>query len=484
MSLQNKNTLRISAFFCSAIISICILTVSVFCGAQAENAKRSTELQKKKTIDGDTERIDYVNENGIITDAIDKHYATIIRIKDGLSITEEYYDSNGNPAKQSAGYYAVLHEYNDLNQEDKTTYLGIDKQPVMTSMGYSAVLHSYNDNNDVVDTYLDKENNPVKSKRNGYGSCKKYDNNHRCYLIIHLDEHGNPMTAGNGYAMARREFYESGISKGMVDKEFYYDENEEPISLSLGEYGIHKEYDEYGRNNLITYLDRNGNITASKKGYATVKKTFYDDDSVKTEMYYDQHGNPFKMPDGQYGLFYQDGKKYNLNKNGGRYFNLKNVLQNSHYAVIILCLLIIVFSFAGGMKLNSVLAVVYSCCILYMTIMRYTGAKTGILLEPFWSYKQFFTNEEIRWEIINNIILFIPLGVILYCIYPKKIIVLIPIVLSLCIEFVQFIAKTGLCEVDDIISNSLGAVIGYWVGGLRKSIRNKRIVSKLTHEKT
>ena len=85
-------------------------------------------------------------------------------------------------------------------------------------------------------------------------------------------------------------------------------------------------------------------------------------------------------------------------------------------------------------------------------------------LNPFWSYVQFFYNKELRWEILNNILLFIPLGTILSQIFPQKRVLIFVIGLSLLVELLQFKTGTGLCEVDDLISNTIGGVIGYVIG--------------------
>lgn len=37
------------------------------------------------------------------------------------------------------------------------------------------------------------------------------------------------------------------------------------------------------------------------------------------------------------------------------------------------------------------------------------------------------------------------------------------VVLSVFIELSQFIFNLGWCEVDDVISNTLGAMIEYWI---------------------
>lgn len=78
------------------------------------------------------------------------------------------------------------------------------------------------------------------------------------------------------------------------------------------------------------------------------------------------------------------------------------------------------------------------------------------VLQPFWSYKEW--NK--YWpQIIENILLFIPLGVISAPIW-KWGGVFFAASLSCGIELIQLISRRGLFEFDDIIHNTVGAVIG------------------------
>ncbi len=77
-------------------------------------------------------------------------------------------------------------------------------------------------------------------------------------------------------------------------------------------------------------------------------------------------------------------------------------------------------------------------------------------LQPFWSYAY---GDEMKWEIIANVIMFIPIGIALgkelgwKGIFPAAF-------SSLTIELLQLITRRGLFEFDDVIHNTLGAVIG------------------------
>ena len=91
------------------------------------------------------------------------------------------------------------------------------------------------------------------------------------------------------------------------------------------------------------------------------------------------------------------------------------------------------------------------------------GAKTPQFL---WHYVKMFVEKDARDNIIKNIWLFIPLGAISYRVYSNSKILLILILFSIAIEGAQYVTGTGFCELDDIISNSLGGAIGFYVGKL------------------
>jgi len=66
-------------------------------------------------------------------------------------------------------------------------------------------------------------------------------------------------------------------------------------------------------------------------------------------------------------------------------------------------------------------------------------------------------------NLIGNIILFVPLPSLLYFLVKVKSfksIFLFSFFSSVAIEFIQYIFKRGVADIDDIILNSLGALIG------------------------
>ena len=76
--------------------------------------------------------------------------------------------------------------------------------------------------------------------------------------------------------------------------------------------------------------------------------------------------------------------------------------------------------------------------------------------ELFWSWRQFSVQ---RNQILTNVIMFVPVGVLAGCRWKWKGILAVA---GLCvgIEILQLVTSRGLCELDDVFNNMIGAVIG------------------------
>ena len=70
-------------------------------------------------------------------------------------------------------------------------------------------------------------------------------------------------------------------------------------------------------------------------------------------------------------------------------------------------------------------------------------------------------------QIKANVLLFVPLGMLLN----KKALIIAPVI-SLFIEILQLLMCRGVFDVDDIISNSIGAVIGFVIIWFCAKLRN------------
>ena len=131
---------------------------------------------------------------------------------------------------------------------------------------------------------------------------------------------------------------------------------------------------------------------------------------------------------------------------------------------------VITFSFLTG----AVLTVLYLTFIVYMTLMYRAEGESRARFELFWSYRQFFDSAILRLEILNNIWLFIPMGAMLSQFMRGWKAVLCALLCSAAVEIVQYYTGLGLCELDDVVSNTLGAATGAVLAAGINRIRHRK----------
>lgn len=130
-------------------------------------------------------------------------------------------------------------------------------------------------------------------------------------------------------------------------------------------------------------------------------------------------------------------------------------------------------------RLITLSAFLYLLFIIVVTLVnrQITVGKYGrFQIIPFWSYYEAIMNNHYLWyEIFLNYLLFVPFGVLYYQILkvnPFKRTLLIGIGVSITIEIIQFVFSIGLFELDDIIGNTLGCLLGILCGCFIKKFEN------------
>ena len=122
----------------------------------------------------------------------------------------------------------------------------------------------------------------------------------------------------------------------------------------------------------------------------------------------------------------------------------------------------------------------YLLLILSETVLIRSSGKLRYELVPFWSWRYVFekwplthSRKQILEQILLNIVMFIPIGLLL----GRKGWKAIPIstIISGAIELVQLISHRGLFEFDDIIHNTIGAAIGFGIVCLYRKVKRDDI---------
>lgn len=139
-------------------------------------------------------------------------------------------------------------------------------------------------------------------------------------------------------------------------------------------------------------------------------------------------------------------------------------------------ILIALKGFRKGWRLSVwLLAIEYIVLIYCATVIFRAYSETaGHDFSPFWSYRAIENGKnDLQTENIMNVIVFVPVGVLLCCVsrrFKWWMVLLIGLGLSLSIESLQFVLKRGFSEVDDVIHNTLGCLIGVMIMAVIKGI--------------
>ena len=121
-------------------------------------------------------------------------------------------------------------------------------------------------------------------------------------------------------------------------------------------------------------------------------------------------------------------------------------------------------------KKKRYLFIAYTIFIVWLTLLKREprGVERVFKPELFWAIRTWIVNPTVESkkeavQYIQNILFFIPYGLLFPWKDSWKRVFVTALVLSVFIELSQFIFNLGWCEVDDVISNTLGAMIGYWI---------------------
>ena len=465
-----KNKLII--FFLAFFTFISIIAIWPDSGKNHDAGLTSAELkleektEKDSATDNSITTYTFVNEAEETTYAIDIGYAVMKRLRnaEGQVIEERYFDADGNPVKLYDSYYGVKYEYHD--HEVIIRYLDSGGN-TMSLAAYSTIVRTLDAAGRAVDDYYyDLGMQPVQWG-GYYGMHRDYDNNGWNCRITYLDKNGQPVLCSYGYAI--KEYKRD--ADGNITGEFYFDTQGNPTKSSLGEYGQLYKRDEKGRINQITYLDENGKEATNNASYTILKRTYYRDGNINTDMYFDNVGNSVALSKGQYGIKYSGKTTLLIDKNSNVILCVDNILNGFPFMVVVfgcvLCFVILMLPKVWSILLTCV----YVVFILYETLMfRETGnMRTNLVL---FSYAgNFLKAQSVRVGVINNIWLFVPLGTGLYRIFQKKWVSLIPLAFSLLIETTQYTTGLGIAEFDDVFGNTLGGWIGLVVAWM--CVKNK-----------
>jgi len=457
----------------ASVVLLSILALLPDADVDHDAGYTSSELSVRETVDGSVTSTNYVNPDGVITDAIDMGYATVCRMRDdsGRVVEERYLDANGDPVARYDDYYGLSYEYDETSTV--ITYLDAEGNPIILSDGYSIIVRTQVGGRASDDFYYDLNRQQVQCSGGYYGTHREFNTEGQNTSLTFLDKDGHAASTSSGYAI---KTYQRDGNETVVGEQ-YFDTDGNPARSLLGQYGELYQHNEQGYIGQITYLGADGKPTPTNAGYTILKRTYHRDGTADTDMYFDANGNPKALSKGQYGIKRSGKVNLLLDKNGNIMLCVDNLLNGFPCMVVvfgcIVCLLILILP----RRLSIFLTISYVVFILYETLMfRESGdARTNFVL---FSYAgKFLKEQSVRVGVINNIWLFIPLGTELYRWFQKRWVLLIPFVMSVAIETTQYITGLGIAEFDDMFGNTMGGWIGVlvaWTWLSRKmSLKNR-----------
>ncbi|MEE1400216.1 MAG: VanZ family protein [Bulleidia sp.] len=456
LSLKRNIKAYLVLFFYIVFIIASMIGVIPFESKNHNQGSTSDELILQEVNNDSLTTYTYVNTSNVITEAIDKGYAIKEQIKNENKqvIKETYYDADHQPVKLYNSFYGLSYEYKE--HQNIMHYLDADGNIMALSTGCATVIRNLDENGrNVLEEYYDLNMQPVKCY-GYYGISREYDSAGYCTSMTYLNQNHKLTNCSQGYAT---KIYKRD-SEGIIVGEFYYDAHGNPAKSSLGEYGQLYVRDDQFRVIQITYVDQEGNPCSNHYGYSILKRTYYKDGTICTEMYYDANERPVSLKKGQYGIKrYNDCSLY-LDKNGNIQYSIDNMLNGYPVLVIVCGCIVSILLLILPYNMSIALTILYVFFILYETLMFRESEDARYNLVLFSYADTFFQSRTIRVEVINNVWLFIPFGIGMYRIYQRKSIFASAFIFSILIETTQYITGLGVAEFNDVFENTLGGILG------------------------
>lgn len=135
-------------------------------------------------------------------------------------------------------------------------------------------------------------------------------------------------------------------------------------------------------------------------------------------------------------------------------------------------LLLVSCGIKKGLKYSSELLLVEYVFLLFCStvIFRTVSETRQYVFHPFWSYKAIQDGrEDLLAEDIMNVVVFVPVGILLefmvhgsrFTINKALLAALIGCGISVSIETLQYFFYRGFSELDDVMHNTIGCILGY-----------------------
>ena len=159
-------------------------------------------------------------------------------------------------------------------------------------------------------------------------------------------------------------------------------------------------------------------------------------------------------------------------------FNDAEYLSFNAFIIIICVLVFVVSEDSIFFRIKRTFLILYMDVVYSMTVQMRIGSNAirKIRMQPLYTVFYYQKNGSVFmfWQDIINILMFLPIGLLCTDLIRGKstiwkyLMMLICITLfSVIIETEQYYMRAGVCEFDDILTNTIGGVIGMVIGSAK-----------------
>lgn len=262
----------------AAGIAALLLCTAAAAGAGGEARAVDTETNGRIT------QTDWLDENGQLTEG-PEGYATIRYSYKNSSVTETYYDTEGQPYEHDGGYYGRRTEKDGKGQVTEIDYLDRNGALTLNSRGYAMVTMIWSSVGMTRLSYKDTSKRKVTVPSLGYASVSYEYNGSLVKTCTYLDAKDKPVDCSGGYAFFRQNIKK--ISGRYVVLSSRYDHADgSPATGPDGWFRCSREErDEKGRLLSVKYYDIHKELTDRGAGYAWEGYAYEGSDIVKVTRY-------------------------------------------------------------------------------------------------------------------------------------------------------------------------------------------------------
>ena len=228
---------------------------------------------EEETKNGKTSRRIWTDANGEIA-LSPEGYAIVAMSYSGTSVTEKYYDADGNPAQAVGGYYGRILTYGNKHRLEEIVYLDANWEKAACAEGYARVRISYTSAGGVTQAgYYDEANHLMIVPSLGYAQVKNDYRGTTLTKTTYLDAEKQPVDTPLGYAVMNQNVNRSNRVTGIS----FEHADGSPAVGPEGWAVMERELDKKNRETSRKYYDLSGAMTDRGLGYAYETKKWESD---------------------------------------------------------------------------------------------------------------------------------------------------------------------------------------------------------------